>query len=184
MLAMLLQRMWSSRSKPALPGVLPLLPRHIPQDSSPPSTIPRTHAGCWQQRCCRTPKICPWPISHVNFPSTTQLPARLTIGHPCIWKVFPALLPQKSVLKIICWSKKWASKLQEPWKFATGGPNSVNKGVADLLLMDGGMAFRSKLHIFMPWEVQSMAKTPPPTALRSAPARRLDVTAQPVYELA
>jgi hypothetical protein len=36
----------------------------------------------------------------------TELHGKLTIGHPCIWKVSPALLPQKSVLKIICWLVK------------------------------------------------------------------------------
>jgi hypothetical protein len=67
---------------------------------------------------------------------------------------------------------------------ATGAPNSLKRGVEDLLLMEGGMAFLSKLHICMPEEVQSITKTPPPAALRLVPARRLDVTAQPVYELA
>ena len=172
-----------------VPGVLPevrslLQPPHTLQDSLPPRTTLRTLAGCWQRRCCRNPKICLWPSPQVSVSLQEEPSTRLTIGHPCIWKVFPALLPQKSVLKIICWSKKWASKLHEPWKLATGAPNSARRGVADLLLIDGGIAFLSKVHISMPWEVQSMAKTPPPTALRSAPARRFDVTAQPVYELA
>jgi hypothetical protein len=56
--------------------------------------------------------------------------------------------------------------------------------VVDLLLIDGGMACLSKLHICMPEEVHSITKTPPPAAFRLVPARRFDVTAQPVYELA
>jgi hypothetical protein len=136
-------------------GVVPevrslLQPPRTLRDSSPPSTTLRTLAGCWQRRCCRSPKICPWPLPQVRLCFQKGLAARLTIGHPCIWKVFPALLPQKSVLKIICWSKKWASKLHEPWKLATGAPNSANRAVADLLLIDGGMAFLSNVHISMP----------------------------------
>ena len=127
-----------------------LQPRRTLQGSSPPSKIPGMLAGCWQRRCCMIPKIGLWSCTLVSMYFMTKPTARITIGHPCIWKVFPALLPQKSVLKIICWSWKWASKLHEPWKFATGAPNSVKRGVADLLLIDGGIALRSKVHISMP----------------------------------
>lgn len=150
-LATLLQPSRSYHWEVAPAAVRSLLqPPRTLQGSSPPSTIPKMLAGCWQRRCCRIPKIGPWPLDHVSLCPQMNAQSRLTIGHPCIWKVFPALLPQKSVLKIICWSRKWASKLHEPWKFATGAPNSVRRGVVDLLLIDGGMALRSNVHICMP----------------------------------
>lgn len=54
------------------------------------------------------------------------------------------------------------------------------------LEMDGGMADRGKAQIWMPVESQSMAKTPPPLALKAGPAifACVDWIAQPVYELA
>lgn len=106
--------------------------------------------------------------------------SQLTIGQPCFWKVFPALLPQKSVLKTIIWSWKCASKSHEPSKFATGSPNSLSRGFFFLSPIDGGMALRGNVHIFMPWEVHSIAKTPPPAALKADPVGRLEETVQPV----
>jgi hypothetical protein len=46
--------------------------------------------------------------------------------------------------------KKCASKSHEPWKFATGGPNSLSTGVNDLFLIDGGTLLRSNVHICIP----------------------------------
>jgi len=54
------------------------------------------------------------------------------------------------MLKIICWLEKRASKLQEPWKFATGGPKSASTGVTNLLVIEGGILPRSKVHICIP----------------------------------
>jgi len=109
----------------------------------------------------------------------------LTIGHPSFWKVLPALLPQKSVLKISCCAGKWVSKSQEPWKLAAGTPNWLISGTP-ALEMDGGIAERGNAQIFIPSESQSITKTPPPLALKAGPAMLacVDWIAQPVYEFA
>lgn len=59
-----------------------------------------------------------------------------------------------------------ASKLQ-PAKFACGVPQLLGSGLPDLMLL--GTLSEGKYQTLMPDEVQSVAYTPPPRALKAVP---------------
>lgn len=57
---------------------------------------------------------------------------------------------------------------QFPWKFAAGVPKVLVSGAPEAI--ESGIALRGKNHIWIAVEVHSIAYTPPPMALKLAPA--------------